>query len=73
MSEEKNPPAVSLPPDIPPETAAFLQAMGYLDADRLRVGDPVPPLQLKRMERVGTVRLGVPTTQPTVLIFGSYT
>ena len=41
MSEEKNLPAVSLPPDVPPETAAFLQAMGYLDADRLRVGESV--------------------------------
>jgi hypothetical protein len=73
MSEEKNPSAVSLPPDVPPETAAFLQAMGYLDADRLRVGDPVPRLSLKLLESEGTVSLGGPTAQPTVLIFGSYT
>ena len=64
---------MNLPPDIPPEAAAFLQGMGYFDADRLKVGDAAPLLTLKRLDGSGDVSLGMHTTRPVVLIFGSYT
>jgi hypothetical protein len=63
-----------LPPDVPPEVAGFLQEMGYLDPDRLKVGDFPPILTLQRLYGDGTATIGGPdAARPTVLIFGSYT
>lgn len=46
----------------------------YRRPDRLRVGDAVPPLELRRLEGTGTVRLdGFWGARPLTLIFGSYT
>lgn len=39
----------SLPPGVPLEAAAFLQEVGYLQPDRLQVGDTVPQLVLRRL------------------------
>jgi hypothetical protein len=65
---------MSLPPDIPPEVVGFLQEMGYLESDRLQVGDAVPALTLRRLHGEETVVVGDPNaSRPTVLIFGSYT
>ena len=65
---------MSLPPDVPPEAAAFLQEMGYLEPERLEVGDLAPVLTLAALRDGEPVRLGVPDAAlPTVLIFGSYT
>ena len=41
----------SLPPGVPLEAAAFLQEVGYLQPDRLQVGDAVPQLVLKRVHK----------------------
>jgi hypothetical protein len=65
---------MELPPDIPPEAVNFLQEIGYLQADRLRVGMTPPPLVLTSLEDGPPIKIGRPdTTLPTVLIFGSYT
>ncbi len=65
---------MTLPPDVPPEVAGFLQEMGYFDPDRLQVGDAVPVLTLKRLHDSETVTIGAQdAARPTVLIFGSYT
>jgi hypothetical protein len=65
---------MSLPPDVPPEVVGFLQEMGYLEPDRLQVGDAAPVLTLARLHGAETVILGAPdAARPTVLIFGSYT
>ncbi len=65
---------MTLPPDIPPEAAGFLQEMGYLDPDRLQAGDAVPPLTLQRLHSDEFVTIGAPdAARPVVLIFGSYT
>jgi hypothetical protein len=48
--------------------------MGYLDADRLRVGDRAPRLSLNTLDGARTVAIGASDAdRPTVLIFGSYT
>jgi hypothetical protein len=45
----------------------------YQRADRIRVGDPVPQLELARLDD-GAVRLDVLAEgKPLVLVFGSYT
>lgn len=67
-----------LPPDVPPEAAAFLREMGYLQPDRLKVGDAAPRLLLNRLNPISaadsSVEIGSPNAiLPTVLIFGSYT
>ena len=65
---------MSLPPDIPPDAVPFLQEMGYLDADRLHVGDLAPVLTLTSLAGNEPVTICVPgAALPTVLIFGSYT
>ncbi len=72
--EKKPAPAVSLPADIPAEVRPYLQEMGYLDADRLQVGDHVAPLALTALRNGEQVTIGASdAAQPTVLIFGSYT
>ena len=68
---------MELPPDIPPEAVSFLQEIGYLQADRLRIG-MTPPLlvltALKEGEEGSPVVIGAADAAlPTVLIFGSYT
>jgi hypothetical protein len=48
--------------------------MGYLDADRLRVGNRAPRLSLTTRDGAETVTIGQSdAARPTVLIFGSYT
>lgn len=65
---------MELPPGVPPEAAGFLQEMGYLDADRLRVGDASPLLTLIPVNGGDAVTIGRPdAARPTVLLFGSYT
>lgn len=64
----------SLPADIPPEAVSFLEAMGYLEADRLTVGAQTPQITLHRLDTGEPAVIGDPqATLPTVLIFGSYT
>ena len=64
----------NLPPDIPAEAVSFLQEMGYLDADRLAMGDSVPELILFTLDRKQMVVIGSREANlPTILIFGSYT
>ena len=66
--------AKALPADIPPEAVSFLEAMGYLEADRLKAGDQAPQLTLQRLDTGAPVVIGDPESpRPTVLIFGSYT
>ena len=65
---------MNLPPDIPPEVISFLEEVGYLDEDRLKVGDTVPELMLNRLADGAGVTIGGSSGQrPVVLIFGSYT
>ena len=80
LSETASPeePTPDLPPDVPPEAAAFLREMGYLQPDRLKVGGVAPRLLLNRLNPISaadaTVEVGSPDALlPTVLIFGSYT
>jgi hypothetical protein len=63
-----------LPADIPPEAVAFLEEIGYREADALKPGDMPPPLRLTRMDSGEMVRIPPESAGlPTVLIFGSYT
>jgi hypothetical protein len=63
----------NLPPGIPDEAVPFLDEIGYLEADTLRVWDPAPdvPLFTPAGEEVRLARLG--NECPVVLVFGSYT
>lgn len=64
---------MNLPADIPPEALPFLRQTGYLEADRLRPGDPAPdgavytpagdPAAIRRFW----------SERPAVFVFGSYT
>lgn len=46
----------------------------YRRPERLKSGDPVPPLELARLDGSGAVRLdGFAGTRPLVLFFGSCT
>lgn len=62
-----------LPPDIPPEVVPFLEEAGYLEPDRLSVGDPVPDLPLYALDGSETRLSRLWADIPLVLIFGSYT
>ena len=64
---------MNLPPDIPPEAVSFLTEMGYLDEDRLRLGDMPPQITLQSLTGEAKVTLGLSSPQSMVLIFGSYT
>ncbi len=65
---------MELPPDIPPEAAAFLQEIGYLDDDRLHLGDASPQLALAPLQGGASIVIGATgATHPTILVFGSYT
>jgi hypothetical protein len=72
MDSEKS--AVALPADVPAEALPVLQEMGYLEPDRIGVGDRVRPLTLESLHGGDSVTVGAPdAARPTVLIFGSYT
>ena len=73
MKDNENLQPVVQPDGIPPEAVAFLQEVGYFDAERLTAGDHAPPLKLKELTSDDEVTIGGPTDRPTVLIFGSYT
>lgn len=74
MKAEPYGPAVPISTDLPPEAIPFLQSVGYMDADRLKVGDAVPPLTLRRLHGGDPITLGRSAGgRPVVLIFGSYT
>ena len=45
----------------------------YRKKEKLNVGDPVPELELERLEKTGSVPLSHLESRPAVLIFGSYT
>ena len=45
----------------------------YRKEEKLNVGDPVPELELERLEKSGPVPLSHLESRPVVLIFGSYT
>jgi hypothetical protein len=69
-----HPSVASLPPDIPAEVRSFLEEMGYLEEDRLCVGDPVPSMSLEAMDGSEPLSLGAAdAARPKVLVFGSYT
>ncbi len=59
--------------ELPPEARTFVQEMGYLEDDHLKVGDFVSPMELERLDGSGNVQLGGQGPSPTVLIFASYT
>lgn len=64
----------NLPPGVPPEAVPFLQEIGYLEPDRLKSGDIAPRLTLSTLDDNTPVEIGNPNaSQPTVLIYGSYT
>ena len=62
----------SIPP-TPPEAMHFLQKIGYLEPDRLKVGDKTPEIILQKLDQSGSVTLGISQSRPVALIFGSYT
>ncbi len=45
----------------------------YRKEEKLNVGDPVPELELERLEKTGPIPLSHLENRPAVLIFGSYT
>lgn len=63
----------TLPADIPPEAASFLEEVGYLEPDALTVGAAAPDVPFYTPEgeefRLSRFR-GV---APVVLVFGSHT
>ncbi len=62
-----------LPSDIPVEAIPVLEMAGYLEPDRLRVGDVVPKFSLHRLNSVETKVIGETSDKMTSLIFASYT
>ncbi len=65
---------MTVPSDIPSEAIPILEEMGYLEEDRLKVGDSVPCLTLTNLSSGEPKRIGEPNAPlPTVLVFGSYT
>jgi hypothetical protein len=63
---------MNLPTDIPAEAVPFLEEVGYLEPDRLSLGDPAPDVPLYTPDgetSLSRLRDG----RPAVLIFGSYT
>ena len=45
----------------------------YRKEEKLNMGDPVPELELERLEETDPVPLSLLESRPAVLIFGSYT
>jgi hypothetical protein len=64
--------AAALPSD---ERAAVVSTVTrFRRPDSLRVGDPLPDLELRRLEDGSRVRLGaLADGRPLVLVFGSFT
>jgi len=74
MNKKMEENAGAIPSDIPAEALPVLQEMGYLEPDRLSVGDRVRPLTLAPLHGGEPVTVGASDAgRPTVLIFGSYT
>jgi hypothetical protein len=65
--------ATSLPPGVPAKAAPFLQEVGYLEPDRLSVGDTAPDVSgfTPNGDAVSLSRCW--SDRPAVLIFASYT
>ncbi|HET6387322.1 MAG TPA: hypothetical protein VFJ58_28355 [Armatimonadota bacterium] len=70
MTPDPRPPAP--PSDIPAAAFPFIKEMGYLNPDRLKVGDTAPAITLEQLAGGAPVTIGA-AGRPTVLIFGSYT
>ena len=65
---------MNLPSDIPEEAIPVLEEMGYLEPDRLKVGDVAPRLILTHLSSGKQTAIGeTDAVLPCVLIFGSYT
>lgn len=62
-----------LPSDIPVEAIPVLERVGYLEPDRLRVGDVVPKFSLHGLNSDETMVIGEASDKMTSLIFASYT
>ena len=61
---------------LPDEERAAVVAtvMRFRRPERLRVGDPLPDLELRRLEDGSQLRLGaLADGRPLVLVFGSFT
>lgn len=63
----------NLPPEIPPEAVAVLDAVGFLKPDTLAVGDPAPDVPLYTLEGERQALREMCGERPLVLVFGSYT
>ena len=65
---------MNLPPGVPPEALPILIDVGYLEPDRLAVGDLSPRLTLAPLKSGELIEIGRPgSPRPMVLVFGSYT
>ena len=62
-----------IPTDIPAEALPFLREMAYFEADRLQVGDSVPPVTLQDCHGRSVTLGRRDAERPVVLVFGSYT
>lgn len=62
-----------LPSDIPEEAIPVLEKTGYLEPDKLRVGDAVPKFSLHKLNSEETTVIGEASDKMTSLIFASYT
>jgi peroxiredoxin len=66
-------PKRALPPDIPPEAIEFLEEVGYLEQDTLKIGDSAPDVPLFTPGGEDIRLRDLPGRRPVVLIFGSHT
>ncbi|HTE18438.1 MAG TPA: hypothetical protein VK689_08665 [Armatimonadota bacterium] len=62
-----------LPPGVPVEAIPFLQEVGYLEPDALRVGDPAPDVPFYTPEGETLFLSRFQGLAPVVLVFGSHT
>jgi len=63
-----------LPGPVPFLLFPFEAAWTHSRAGSLKIGDQAPDFSLKKLDKSGTVKLSeLNTTQPVVLVFGSYT
>ncbi len=63
----------NLPPEIPAEAVAVLDAVGFLEPDTLAVGGPAPDVPLYTPEGERLLLREMRGERPLVLVFGSYT
>lgn len=68
MDKKQNPPSDILVVALP-----VLEKVGYLEPDRLRVGDFIPKFSLQRLNSVETTVIGEASDKMISLIFASYT